>query len=227
MRQCFLSGVITALLTTYVVKCAEIISGPISQVVTVGQNASYECRVKGFGTWYINGQAIDPLDGDRAFEIKGFYSSISEEQDESADTVTSLGLRAEGRKESNGTKIQCYGYDTDVATSVVALLIVQDATVATNSPSPSGKDVTTKPPTTGKDGILCDQTSLGGRQGVATCTQVPITVHAPTNISATNANSVPFQHLEDYASSTCTWSPNNIAETLVGLFALYISICFY
>lgn len=104
---------------------SEIISGPISQVVTVGQNASYECRVKGFGTWYINGQAIDPLDGDRAFEIKGFYSSISEEQDESADTVTSLGLRAEGRKESNGTKIQCYGYDTDVATSVVALLIVQ------------------------------------------------------------------------------------------------------
>ena len=112
-------------ISPHLLSCAEIISGPMSQVVTVSQNASFGCKVKGFGTWYINGQAVDPLDGgSAAFERKGFYSSISEEQGELADTLTSLVLRAEGRKENNGSKIQCYGYDADVVTSAVAILIV-------------------------------------------------------------------------------------------------------
>ena len=101
-----------------------IISGPVSLTVPLGQNASFECYVEGFGTWYVNGEAIDPLGSETTFEGRGFYSTITEQQDDVTAT-TSLALRVEGRKENNGSRIQCYGYDSDVVTSAVASLIVQ------------------------------------------------------------------------------------------------------
>ena len=90
----------------------------------LGQNASFQCYVEGFGTWYIDGQAVDPLDSESTFASRGFYASISEQQDE-VTTTTTLALSVEGRVDNNGSRIQCYGYDTDVVTSAVAILIVE------------------------------------------------------------------------------------------------------